>query len=274
MIYMETELPGLDPDFLKRVANEIDGDDLHSIVLIGSRAYGAATEFSDVDIACYSKTERHQRSPAVQFIREGQLIAVKCFTPGQLGLWLTLPALVVYYLRGVLNGIPLIDKEEFYKKHQEIAKNFVWDQTVQMQADIRAVFELACSAGDVFKAIGGLKKSNSAKLALVRTKLPIELLQCLRVKLGVMSEGDDTFISGIYERLAADGHMECAGYLNNAFGIGETPMSLEFEVKNCLYLYREIARLFTARTNTENHLIMNNHQVIEKAVNLIDQELD
>lgn len=46
---------------INEIINKLDGDDLYSIVLFSSYARNEAKQFSDIDIICYSKMERHSR---------------------------------------------------------------------------------------------------------------------------------------------------------------------------------------------------------------------
>jgi nucleotidyltransferase-like protein len=238
------ELPA---GFLEALAAELDGPDVTGIALGGSFARGAATEYSDVDVAPFYR-EGTTLPPKCLFWRGGWLVSVSPKTVSGWRTQMAQPEWAIYLVPSASRLHILLDKDGTLSVLVAEASAFRWEP-LQPEADAFAGQMLMLFAEHALKLLGALARNDDACLPYPLGELLYSLPQVVAVQRGLMIESDHTFYQQVQ---ASAGGNESAWSRAHRAALGLHGEPLRERAAAALRLYAETARL-TADTLQTAH---------------------
>lgn len=226
--------------FLEALAAELDGPDVAAVVLGGSFARGAATTFSDVDLAPIYR-EGAPLPPKRLFWRDGWLVSV---SPKTVAAWrerLFQPEWAIFLVPSAARLRILLDKDGAIAAFVAEAQAFRWGP-LQPAADTFAGDMLMFSAENALKLLGALARGEEAAIPSALGEILYSLTCAVATQCGVMIETESTF----YRQVQASVGVESAWSRALHTALGFQHESLRERAAAALRLYAETARLLAS----------------------------
>lgn len=176
-------------EFLHELVQELDQPDIVGITLGGSYARGTATEFSDVDLACFWR--EGVKPPPKQFLyRQDKLISVKMTSVTEIREMLKRPDSAMLAVSGKRRL--LLDKDGSVARLLEEIEAFRWED-LQEATNAQVSQWMMLTSEDVQKVLREFQQGNAPGLALVITHLVAGLTLLTALCLRTLISSDSTY---------------------------------------------------------------------------------
>jgi len=252
----------LSDDYLNRLVVELDNDDIVGIILGGSYARNKATQFSDVDIACFVRDLI--KPPPKRFIyRDGRLLSVGYRTVAEIRSELARPERAIFIVSGFRRV--LLDKDGSVSRLMREIETFDWGP-LQEAANSYTSFGMMLAAEQVHKILSEILKNDDLALSYAVSKLLSWLTEAVSVQRGVLVKNDSTYYRQVQEAVGLDS--EWTRYHRLTAGVDASPVdatAVRTRGIATLYLYRETVALLRTAMRVD-HL-----EVAVQAVRVIDE---
>jgi predicted nucleotidyltransferase len=226
----------LSDDYLNRLEVELDNDDIVGIILGGSYARNEATQFSDVDIACF--VQDSMKPPPKRFIyRDGRLLSVGYRTVAEIRSELARPERAIFIVSGFRRV--LLDKDGSVSRLMREIETFDWGP-LQEAANSYTSFGMMLAAEQVHKILSEILKSDDLGLSYAVSKLLSWLTEAVAVQFGILVKNDSTFYRQVQEAVGLDS--EWTRYHRLTAGVDASPgdaTAVRTRGIATLYLYRK-----------------------------------
>ena len=256
--------PSLPASFLLSLVTELKTPQVIGITMSGSYSRGQGTDFSDVDLQVYVTEKPAGLIGKLETrLREGYLVSIHYGNLEAERAKLTEPWTAIWAVPGLRQSAILHDPENLIAKLKQDAILFKWEP-LQLRADQFASAELATSAEEVYKILGGLATQDESKVAYAITGLMMDMAEVVSVQRGLMIETENRYFDLVQESAGEDS--EWTRLFRLALGAEHGPEHLPtYRTRGLasLGLYRETARLM-------DEIILNEHsEVIRVALEKI-----
>jgi hypothetical protein len=223
--------------FLATVTAELDGPEVIALALGGSFARGAATAYSDVDLAPFYRAGV-SLPPKRLFWRDGWLVSV---SPKTVDGWrerMRRPEWAIQLVPSAAQLRILFDKEGALAALVAEARAFRWE-SLQSAADAFASDLLMLLAEQALKLLGALAKDNEEVIPYPLGELLHGLAWAVATQRGVLIESGGAYFRQVQAAVGTESAWSCAH--RTALGVhGE---SLRERAVAALQLYVETAQL-------------------------------
>lgn len=225
------------PDtFLADLVRELDHEDIVGITLGGSYARGEATQYSDVDLACFWR--EGLRPPPKRFMyRQGRLISMKMTSVAEIRGMLGRPQTALFFANG--KHRVLLDKDGSVARLMEEIEHFRWE-ALRADANESISLWMALKAEDVQKILREFQHDNLPGLAYTLAVLIEELTLLTAMYYGELITSNSTYYQQV--EAAAGSDSAWTQYHRIATGLEDGPEGvkpLRARGIAALYLYRE-----------------------------------
>jgi hypothetical protein len=231
-------LPAVLPDgLLATLAAELDGPDVIGVALGGSFARGAATAFSDVDLAPFYRADAALPRKRL-FWRDGWLVSV---SPKTIAGWREQMARPEWAIRLVPSAAQLrilLDSEGALAALVAEAQAFHW-AALQPAADAFASDMLMLYAEHALKLLGTLARRDEAVVPYPLGELLYALPWIVATQRGVLIEHDGVYLRQVQTAVGTQSTWSCA----HRTALGMQRESLRERAVAALQLYVETAQL-------------------------------
>jgi len=260
-----TQAVHLSEEFVANLVQELDNDDIIGITLGGSYARGEATQYSDLDFACFWRVGL--RPPPKRFMyRQGKLISVKMTTVDEIRGMLSRPESALLFASG--KHRLLLDKDGSVARLLEEIANFRWE-TLQPVANWSTNIWMMLKAEEVHKLLADFQRGNEPGIAYAVAKLVAEMTTRLALYCGVLITSDSTYYSQVEE---AAGSASAWTYNHRiATGLDAGPENIKpIRARGiaALFLYRETLALLKPAMRDEQLA------VAEQALQIVREAVD
>lgn len=181
--------------FLSELVQELDNEDIVGITLGGSYARGEATQYSDVDLACFWR-EGLKPPPKRFFYRGGKLISVKMTSVAEIQGMLARPQSAILFASG--KHRLLLDKDGSVGRLLQEIEDFRWEP-LQSAANWNINIWMMLKAEDVHKVLREFQQGNESGLAYAVSKLISELTLLVAMRYGILITSDSTYYHQVEE---------------------------------------------------------------------------
>jgi hypothetical protein len=246
---------------------------VRALMLIGSRARGDAGPYSDVDLKrlLFADTDTPPANGPGSELVDGLLVTISDVTPAQVDEWFTNPLLSLNAIAALREARALYDPTGVVEVIRQHASTFVWDEGMQRQAHAWVSEQMVGWVEEVCKGLEGLRRNDAGRLLNARHGLSWGLNHVAQVFLGVILNGENTFLDDVSVALgAAQPGVPWAAWRHAAFGVCQpdgAPITLTQQVSAGLRLYVAMAQL------VDTALLPAHRPLVEYAVNAIECEL-
>lgn len=186
--------------FLAELVQELDNADIVGITLGGSYARGEATQYSDVDLACFWR-EGLKPPPKRFFYRGGKLISVKMTSVSEIQGMLARPQSALLFASG--KHRLLLDKDGSVARLLREIEDFRWE-TLQSDANWNISIWMMLEAEEVHKILREFQQGNETGLAYAVSKLISELTLLVAMRYGILIISDSTYYRQVEEAAGSD----------------------------------------------------------------------
>lgn len=217
----KTQAVSLPEEFLAELVQELDNEDIVGITLGGSYARGEATQYSDVDLACFWR-EGLKPPPKRFFYRRGKLVSVKMTSVSEIQNMLTRPQAALLFASG--KHRLLLDKDGSVARLLREIEDFRWE-TLQPDANWSINIWMMLEAEEIHKVLRELQQGNELGLAYAISKLVSELTFLVALRYGILITSDSTYYRQIEE--AAGNDSAWTRYHRVAIGLEPGPEGTE-----------------------------------------------
>jgi Nucleotidyltransferase domain len=228
----------------------------------GSYARNEATQFSDIDIACF--VPDLMKPPPKRFIyRDGRLLSVGYSTVAEIRGELARSERAIFIATGFRRV--LLDKDGSVSRLMREIETFNWGP-LQEAANSYTSFGMMLAAEQVHKILSEILKSDDLALSYAASKLLSWLTEGVAVQRGVLVKNDSTYYRQVQESVGLDS--QWARYHRLAAGVDASPgddTAVRTRGIAALCLYRETVALLRTAMRAD-HL-----QITEQAVQIIDK---
>lgn len=232
----EQQAVRLTDEFLHKLVQEFDHEDIVGITLGGSYARGTATRYSDVDLACFWR--EGVKPPPKRFVyRQDKLISIKMTSVTEIREALKRPDSAMLAVSGARRL--LLDKDGSVARLLAEIEAFRWDD-LQEAVNAHVSLWMMLKAEDVQKVLREFEQENAPGLALVITYLiaTLTLLTALRHRTQITN--DSTYYQQVQEAAGLDSAWTCAHRIATGLEAGPTGITpLRARGIAVLHLYRE-----------------------------------
>lgn len=244
-------LPATLPDgLLATLVAELDGPDVIGVALGGSFARGAATAYSDVDLAPFYRADTSM-PPKRLFWRDGWLVSV---SPKTISGWreqMARPQWAIHLVPSAAWMRILRDSDGALAALVAEAQAFQWDP-LRPAADAFASNALMLFAEDALKLLGALVREDEAAMLYPLGGLLHGLPWIVATQRGILIETQGTYLR---QAQAAAGP-ESASSHAHLTTLGMRRESLRERAVAALRLYGETARLITDALQPEHRAVV------------------
>lgn len=223
-------------EFLHELVQELDQPDIVGITLGGSYARGTATEFSDVDLACFWR--EGVKPPPKQFLyRQDKLISVKMTSVTEIREMLKRPDSAMLAVSGKRRL--LLDKDGSVARLLEEIEAFRWED-LQEATNAQVSQWMMLTSEDVQKVLREFQQGNAPGLALVITHLVAGLTLLTALCLRTLISSDSTYYQQVQEAAGLDSAWARAHRIATGLEAGPTSIApLRARGIAVLHLHRE-----------------------------------
>ncbi len=253
------------------IVAELDKDHIESIALMGSYSRGDAKPYSDVDIVCFVKPDSSRPDQSIRII-DNKYVVVSYVTPAEADEWFLHPDKATECIGGLRKAVILYDPNHRLKQWKEKAIRFQWTEDLQQKADDYCGEQMVGWLEEVHKALQGLLSDDIGRMLNGLFGLTYGMFKILRVKHGILLEGDNSFYQKVIEHFGAGSEI---GKLSEiAFGI-KTEANLRVRVIAGLGLFIETAEQVMKDLKEETHkqMILFVKNEVEKELPLLPENL-
>ena len=232
--------------FLATLTAELDGPEVIGIALGGSFARGAATAYSDVDLAPFYRAGA-SLPPKRLFWRDGWLVSV---SPKTVDGWrerMTRPEWAIQLVPSAAQLVILLDKEGALAALVTEARAFRWEP-LQSAADAFASDLLMLFAEQALKLLGALAQDDEAVVPYPLGELLHALAWLVATQRGVLIESGSAY----FRQVQAAVGMESAWSYAHQTALGMHGESLRERAVAALQLYVETAQLIADALRPEH----------------------
>ncbi|HEU5226300.1 MAG TPA: nucleotidyltransferase domain-containing protein [Ktedonobacteraceae bacterium] len=259
----EQQTVSLSDEFLQALVQELDHEDIIGITLGGSYARGAATRYSDVDLACFWR--EGLRPPPKRFMyREGKLISIKMTSVTEIREMLKRPQAAIFFASG--KHQVLLDKDGSVTRLLAEIEAFRWE-ALQTAANANISIWMMLLAEHVQKMLNLFQQENAAGLAFVMSKLIAELTVLTAEYYGTLITSDNTYYQQVQEAAGLDSAWTHYHRIATGLEAGPTGIApLRAQGIAALHLYRETLK-FARSVMQAEHLAIAEQvlQVVQSA---------
>lgn len=257
-----TKAAPLSDTFLSALVAELDNDDVVGITLGGSYVRVEATQYSDVDIACFVKDE--VKPPPKRFLyRENLLVSIGTKTVADVRSDLLKPERAIFFISG-LHRV-LLDKDGSVTRLVQEIKAVRWE-SLQEAADRYASFRMMMLAERVHKVLGELLKRDELALAYVTSELLYALTELVAVQQGVLVTSESTYYRQVQTAVGLDSDWAlCHRWAVGVDAVATKGSLVLTQAVAALRLYQETLKLLRPVLQ-QDHLA-----VAEQAIQVIDE---
>ncbi len=223
-------------EFLHDLVQELDHPDIVGIMLGGSYARGTATEFSDVDLACFWR--EGVKPPLKRFLyRQNRLISIKMTSVTEIRQMLKHPQSAMLFVSGTHRL--LLDKDGSVARLLAEIEAFRWED-LQEEVNAQVSLWMMLMAEDVQKVLREFQQENPPGLALVITHLVAELTLLTALHHRTLITGDSTYYRQVQEAAGLDSAWTRAHRIATGLEAGPQGIApLRARGIAVLHLYRE-----------------------------------
>lgn len=260
----EQQSVSLSDEFLQELVRELDHEDIVGITLGGSYARGAATRYSDVDLACFWR--EGLRPPPKRFLyRQGKLISIKMTSVTEIREMLKRPPAAILFASG--KHRLLLDKDGSVASLLAEIEMFHWEE-LQSAANENISIWMMLLAEHVQKVLREFQQDNAAGLAFVISKLVAELTMLTAECYGTLVTSDSTYYREVQEAAGLDSAWTRYHRMATGLEAGPTDIApLRARGIAALHLYRETFAFSRSVMQTEHVEIAEQVlQVVQSAV--------
>lgn len=236
----EKQSISLSDEFLHELVKELDHEDIVGITLGGSYARGAATRFSDVDLACFWR--EGVTPPLKRFLyRHEKLISIKMTSVSQIRAMLERPQAAIRFASG--KHRLLLDKDGSVARLLQEIERFSWE-ALQTETNENISIWMMLKSEDIQKVLREFQQENAPGLAYIINKLAEEMTLLTAMHHRILITSDSTYYQQVQEVTGSDSawtHYHCI-----ATGIEPGPTGiapLRAQGIAVLHLYRETLAL-------------------------------
>jgi hypothetical protein len=208
-----------------------------AVLLVGSRARGAAGPYSDVDWLRVARDETGLAGDGSYLVSD-RLVVVSTLTPLAAEKIFAEPEAACNYLIGLRTGQILLDATGEGAKLQRRARDFVWGAEMQSKANVWAAKALVGWIEEVHKGLEGLRRHDVGRLLSARFGLSWGLSTVVKVQRGLLLTSENGHWDEINRAVGESSRWVLDRHV--AFGLedgcGATP-SLAAQVRAGLRLY-------------------------------------
>src|SRR5437588_6614648 len=159
----EQQAVRLADEFLHELVQELDHEDIVGITLGGSYARGTATEYSDVDLACFWR--EGVKPPLKRFLyRQGRLISIKMTSVAEIREMLKRPQSAMLFVSGTHRL--LSDKDGSVARLLAEIEAFRWED-LELEVNVQVSLWMMLTSEDVQKVLREFQQENAPGLALM-----------------------------------------------------------------------------------------------------------
>lgn len=241
------------PDFAA-LAGQFDHAGVAAVVLMGSYARGAAGPYSDIDLVRFTIDDKVSPPGGGSHLLDGRLVVVSDITPAQVEATFNRPEAAVETMQGLRGGRALIDRDCFFRKLQQRASAFQWDQALQTRANRWAGRQMVGLIEEMHKGLGGLQSGDTGRLLHARFGCTWGLARVMCVQRGVLLDSDNALFAAIIANMGADSAW--ARLYRSACGAGPQPSTLIEQVRAGLQLYSLTAAMLDGILLAEDQVLV------------------
>jgi predicted nucleotidyltransferase len=194
-------MPHTLPDgFLETLLAKLDEEDVVGIMLGGSYARGAATPYSDVDLAVFLR-EGVKPRPKQYLYKDGLLVSVKYTTVEEMQSALANPLASMLSAAGPLR--PLLDKDGSLARLARDREAFQWEP-LRSAAERYVSMGMTLMVEWMHKLLSEFFKGNEPGLARATERLASWMPELVAIRYGVLVTSDSTYYQQVYETVGVD----------------------------------------------------------------------
>ncbi len=232
--------PVLSEAFLHDLMDELDNEDIVGITLGGSYVRGAATPYSDIDLACFYKDDA--TLPSKRFVyRNSLLVSISPKTVAGARSDLARPEKAIFFAAGPRRV--LLDKDGSVKQLIRDIAAFRWEP-LQQAANDYASLELMLAAEQVHKILSDILRRDDMGISYATAKLLSWLTNIVAVQRGVAVRSDSVYYLQVQTSV---GPLSVwSRYHRIVAGVDELPASvssIKVRAVAALHLYQETVTL-------------------------------
>jgi len=226
----------LSDEFLHDLVQELDHEHIVGITLGGSYARGTATEYSDVDLACFWR--EGVKPPLKRFLyRQNRLISIKMTSVTEIRQMLKRPQSAMLFASG--SHRLLLDKDGSVARLLAEIEAFRWED-LELEVNAQVSLWMMLKAEDVQKVLREFQQENAPGLALVITHLVAELTLLTALCHRTLITSDSTYYRQIQEAAGLDSAWTRAHRISTGLAAGPQGIApLRARGIAVLHLYRE-----------------------------------
>ena len=223
-------------EFLHDLVQELDHPDIVGITLGGSYARGTASQYSDVDVACFWR--EGVKPPPKRFLyRQDKLISIKMTSVMEIREALKRPDSAMLAITGKRQL--LLDKDGSVAQLLSEIEAFRWED-LQEAANTQVSWWMMQKAEDVQKALREFEQENAPGLALVISNLVAVLTLVTALCHRTVITNDSTSYQQVQEAAGLDSGWTRAHRIATGLEAGPTGLApLRARGVAVLHLYRE-----------------------------------
>ena len=203
-------------DLLDAIVNNIRTDNTVAIVLTGSLARGEATEFSDIDLFHYvDELPADVDKYAIRY-EDNILVSISTATIESEQAKLQRPDTAIWSVEGVRQAKILVDPQGRFEALQQDAKDFIWTDELQHQANQLASRLLMDDGEEARKVLTGLAKGDASIILYATYGLVLGLSKSIAIQQGLLLISENEYFRRIRE--AIQSHPKLAFHYDLAVG--------------------------------------------------------
>lgn len=187
----------LSPVFLETLVQEFAPSNTLGVGLLGSFARGQGTPHSDVDLDIFLAETPASPSRNL-YQREGHLVSVKRIGLEDQQAELSRPQHAIWAVPGMRQMQILHDPQGLLQALQLQAQQFDWTPLIP-QAEAFVSYQLAHTAEEIYKILGGLAAQNPSKVIYAVLGLGLSLAEAMAVHQRLLIESENEYLRTIYD---------------------------------------------------------------------------
>jgi predicted nucleotidyltransferase len=252
MAGVQKQTISLADEFLHDLVQELDHPDIVGITLGGSYARGTATQYSDVDLACFWR-EGVKLPPKRFLYRQDKLISIKMTSVTEIREMLKRPDSAMLVISGKRRL--LLDKDGSVAHLLAEIETFRWED-LQEAVNAQVSLWMMLTSEDVQKVLREFQQENAPGLALVISHLVAELTLLTALCHRTLITSDSTYYQQVQEAAGLDSAWTRAHRIAAGLEAGPTAIApLQARGIAVLHLHRETLRFARPMMQTEHRAI-------------------
>ena len=188
-------------DLLDAIVNDIRTENTVAIVLTGSLARGDTTEFSDIDLYHYVDTLPANVNKYAIHYEDDILVSVSTATLDSEQAKLQRPDTAIWTVEGIRQARLLFDPQGCFEALQQDAKDFIWTDELQTQANQFASRLLMDDGEEARKVLTGLAKDDASIILYATYGLVLGLSKTIAIQRGLLLKSENEYFRRIREMI-------------------------------------------------------------------------